>query len=214
MSYFCAAFGVLSIIVGSVGAMYQISIKRLVAYSSVTHTGFILLAIASGFIHTVTALVIYLVLYVMMSLNLFLIIFILREQMGYSNIRKLLSLRKLLGENAMVGCSLILCLFSMAGVPPLLGFYGKYIVIWQCLSEGLYLVAYIALFMSALSVVYYLYVVKDIIYNPMKDSICLCEINTVVAWLLVFVSFFNFFFFIFSEELFLIAELAWEGSTW
>lgn len=197
----CLFFGVLSIILGSVGALYQKTIKRLLAYSAIAHSGFILLAIACDGITGIRCMIMYLLIYGLMSLNIFSILMVLRDYDSYTGIRFITSLRKVMHANPLLGIFLILVLFSMAGIPPLLGFYSKLYVIYAYIALGIYGIAFIALFCSAISVVYYLYIVKHMIYNPERETAVYVPMDYLSAWLIVLNGALNFGFFFYSGEL-------------
>jgi NADH-quinone oxidoreductase subunit N len=160
--------GLLSLLVGSLGGIYQTTIKRLIAYSAIGHTGFVLLALYVGGIDGTVAVCLYVLIYVFMLVNLFGIILSLRRQSDGGSVRLLGSLHEVYRSNGMVGMWLCLLLFSMAGIPPLAGFYSKLYVFFVMIKEELFFVSIIAVFLSVLGAVYYLRLIRILFFNASR----------------------------------------------
>jgi len=146
-----------SLIVGTILGLAQTRIKRLLAYSTISHLGFILLALAINTEQSVDSFIFYIIQYSLTNLNIFLIIlalgFILNKQgsirknysMGMNSIniylfdfdvRYLYNYKGLLFSNPILSFSFVICLFSMAGIPPLLGFFSKQFVLLAAIESG------------------------------------------------------------------------------
>ena len=121
--------GTLSIIIGSIGAINQTSLKRMLAYSGIGHVGFMLLGLATNTAEGLQSVMIYYVLYVIMTLSTFMIIITL-------GIDKIAELRGLSRRNGALGMTLGLIMMSLAGVPPLVGFLSKYLIIKSVIEVG------------------------------------------------------------------------------
>jgi NADH-ubiquinone oxidoreductase chain 2 len=148
----------LSLVIGTILGLAQIRIKRLFAYSTVTHMGFILLALAINTEQSIDSFIFYIIQYSITNLNVFLIIlslgfilnrkgvkFYYQEKVGKNNIniyffdfdiRKLVDFKGLLFQNSILSLSLVICVFSMAGIPPFLGFFAKQFVLLSAIESG------------------------------------------------------------------------------
>jgi len=164
-----------SLIIGTIVGLAQTRIKRLLAYSTISHIGFILLALAINTEQSIDSFLFYILQYSITNLNIFLIIlalgFIIHKNgiKTYSNsnniylfdfdIRYLVDIKGQFVANPVLSLSLAICLFSMAGVPPLLGFFSKQFVLYSALNSGYYFMAFIAILVSVISASYYLRVI-------------------------------------------------------
>jgi len=179
-----------SLIIGTILGLAQTRIKRLLAYSTISHLGFILLALAINTEQSVDSFIFYIIQYSLTNLNIFLIIlalgFILNKQgsirenysMGIKSIniyifdfdvRYLHSYKSLLFSNPILSFSFVICLFSMAGIPPLLGFFSKQFVLLAAIESGYWYMAFIAILTSVISASYYLRVVV-LLVTPSTES--------------------------------------------
>ncbi len=171
-----------SMIVGSLAAIMQTNIKRLLAYSSIGHAGFMLMGIASGNIAGVQAVLIYLALYIFMSAGAFGCVLLMRRDGHYvENIKDLAGLGR---TNPLLAMVFSLFMFSMAGIPPLAGFFGKMYVVLAAIGAGLTWMAVIAVIASVISGYYYIKVVKVIYFDEPAtpfDRCNACLLNTGIA---------------------------------
>jgi NADH-quinone oxidoreductase subunit N len=145
----------LSIIIGSLGALYQTRIKRLLAYSTIANVGFILMGIASGTIEGIEASITYTIIYMLTSLGIFTILLSIKKDNF-----KLKELQSLGEQNTIIAASLVILLFSTAGLPPLAGFLGKLEVIMAAISQSMYLLVIVAILMSVISTAYYIRLIQ------------------------------------------------------
>ena len=166
----------LSLIIGTVVGLAQNQIKRLLAYSTISHVGFILLALAINTEQSIDSLIFYIIQYTITNLNIFLIliglsyIYInkrtnidgnLTGEGNYLNdIKYISSLKGQFFLNPLLSLSLCVCLFSMAGIPPLIGFFSKQFVLYSAIENGYYFIAFVAILVSVVSASYYLKIIK------------------------------------------------------
>jgi NADH-quinone oxidoreductase subunit N len=150
--------GLISIIIGSIGAINQTKIKRLLAYSAIAHMGFMLLGIGVGTIESYISTIIYVSIYMIMSLNTFSIVL----NKGWTYINEFSGISR---KEPILALTLGLSFFSIAGIPPLAGFYSKYVVLITTVESGLSIVAGIAVLASVIGGFYYLRIVKWIYFN-------------------------------------------------
>ena len=158
----------LSLIIGTIVGLAQTKIKRLLAYSTISHIGFTLLAISVNTEESLESVLFYIIQYSFTNLNIFFIIL----AFGYilkNNIKKneenidISFISELKGQfkyNPLLTLSLAISLFSMAGIPPLLGFFAKAGVLYSSTQNGYYFISLIAIIVSVISAYYYLAIIK------------------------------------------------------
>lgn len=154
------ACAVLSIVYGAVGALNQTRIKRLLAYSGISHMGFILFGVAVGTFESVQASLIYMVIYVIMSICSFSIILSVAPRGGL-----IVEFSGLSRENPGMAAALALVFLSTTGIPPLAGFLSKWLVLLSGISGGYYLICLIAVTSSVVAGVYYVRLVQTIYFQ-------------------------------------------------
>jgi NADH-quinone oxidoreductase subunit N len=147
-----------SMALGSFAAIGQRNFKRLMAYSSIGHMGFALVGLAAGTSEGVQGVLVYTAIYVTMTLGVFAVILSMRRETGMvENIDQLAGLAR---THPTMAFFLAMLLFSMAGVPPLAGFFAKFFVFLAAIKAGLYLLAVLAVVTSVVGAYYYLAIVK------------------------------------------------------
>ena len=152
--------GVLSIIYGAIGALNQTKIKRLLAYSGIGHMGFLLFGVGIGSFESIQASLVYIIIYIIMSICVFLVLLSLKL------IRVLIiEVSSLSRENPIMALTLALTFLSTAGVPPLVGFLGKWLILLSGVSSGYYLICMMIVVVSVIAGVYYVRVVQIIYFS-------------------------------------------------
>nr|YP_009504970.1 NADH dehydrogenase subunit 2 [Lyophyllum decastes]AWW14089.1 NADH dehydrogenase subunit 2 [Lyophyllum decastes] len=171
----------LSLIIGTVVGLAQTRIKRLLAYSTISHIGFILLALAINTEQSIDSLLFYIIQYSITNLNVFLIIIALSYIINQSylkfkenndSIKDIRYISELKGKfflNPLLSLSLSICLFSMAGVPPLIGFFSKQIVLYSAIGSGYYFMSIICIIVSVISASYYLKIIK-VLHTEVEEN--------------------------------------------
>ena len=152
--------GILSIAVGSIGAINQTKLKRMLAYSAIGHVGFMLIGIGVATYTSVQATVIYMILYIIMTINSFTVIL-------SQGVQKIVELRGISRRNGVLGMTMGLGFMSIAGVPPLAGFYSKYLVVLSAVEDSEIAIAIIAVLLSVISSYFYVRVIR---YMYFKDQ--------------------------------------------
>jgi len=155
-----------SMILGAVAAIGQNNIKRLMAYSSISHMGYALAGLATGTNTGIQSTIIYLTIYLVMNLGAFGCIFMMkRENVFYENINELSGLTK---NHPLLALSFLIILFSLAGIPPLAGFFAKFYVFMAVIESQMYALAIIGLVTTVVSAFYYLRIIKVIYFDKPK----------------------------------------------
>ncbi|MCB1756580.1 MAG: NADH-quinone oxidoreductase subunit NuoN [Gammaproteobacteria bacterium] len=159
---------VLSIVVGNLIAIAQSNIKRMLAYSTISHVGFLLLGIISGTEQGYASAMFYTITYAFTSLAAFGVLLVLND-VGFEA-ENIADLKGLFRRNPGLALVMMVVLLSMAGVPPTVGFYAKLIVLKEIVSVGHLWLALIAVFMSVLGAFYYLRVIKFMFFDEPDDA--------------------------------------------
>jgi NADH-quinone oxidoreductase subunit N len=159
---------ILSIALGSIVALLQTNIKRLLAYSTISHIGFVLLGFSTGVVSGYGAAVFYILAYVLMSLAAFGVIILLNKK-GFE--ADLISDYKGLSKHSpWFALMMLIVMLSMAGMPPFIGFYAKLLILQQVVSSGMIIVAIIAVVFAVISAYYYLQIIKSMYFEaPDKE---------------------------------------------
>jgi NADH-quinone oxidoreductase subunit N len=154
---------ILSMALGAFAAIGQQNIKRLMAYSSIGHVGYALVGLAAGTHAGVTGVVIYLFIYVAMTLGTFAVILFMRR--GGVMIEEISELSGLARTHPVIAAMLAMLLFSLAGIPPLAGFFAKFYVFLAAIQAGLYPLAVIGVLASVVGAYYYLRIIKIMYFD-------------------------------------------------
>lgn len=187
----------LSLIIGTVVGLAQTRLKRLFAYSTISHIGFMLLALAINSEQSIESFLFYIIQYSITNLDVFLIILALgyiiypsllsvrgegeqelgtlsvgKREVKYNLFKDIRYISELKGQffsvgNPLLCLSLSICLFSMAGIPPLIGFFSKQFVLFSAIQSGYYFIAFVAIIVSVVSASYYLKIIK-VMLTPVK----------------------------------------------
>ncbi|KAF0171516.1 MAG: NADH-quinone oxidoreductase subunit N, partial [Rhodobacteraceae bacterium] len=152
-----AALAVLSMFLGAVAAIGQRDIKRLMAYSSIAHMGYALVGLAAGTTQGVQAMLIYMAIYVTMNLGTF--AFILSLEKDGKSVSDIDSLNMFSKREPLKALAMLVLLFSLAGVPPMLGFFGKFYVLKAAVDAGMTWLALAGAVASVIGAFYYLRIV-------------------------------------------------------
>ena len=152
-----------SMILGAVAAIGQKNIKRLLAYSSIGHIGYALAGVATGVISGYESSIVYISIYVVMNLGAFSCLYLLKKDGEYKeNISDLSGISK---KHPILAISFLVILFSLAGIPPLGGFFAKFYVFTAVVEQQMYALAIIGLLTTVISAFYYLKIIKTIYFD-------------------------------------------------
>ena len=152
-----------SMVLGAVAAIGQKNIKRLLAYSSIGHIGYALAGVATGFTSGYKSSIVYISIYVVMNVGIFSCLYFLKKDGQYKeNISDLSGISK---KHPLLAISFLIILFSLAGIPPLGGFFAKFYVFTAVLEQEMYALAIIGLLTTVISAFYYLKIIKTIYFD-------------------------------------------------
>ncbi len=153
-----------SIVLGAVAAIGQSNIKRLLAYSSINNVGFALIGLAAGTPEGVAGVMTYMTIYVAMTLGSFLVVLQMRDDDGQP-VETIASLAGMSRTRPGLAAALAIFMFSLAGIPPLFGFYAKFAVFDAAVAAGLFPLAVVGIAASVIGAYYYLRVVKTMYFD-------------------------------------------------
>ena len=152
-----------SMILGAVAAIGQTNIKRLIAYSSIGHIGYALAGISTNTTSGYSSSIVYISIYVVMNLGMFACIFLMQRDGKYcENVHDLSGISK---QHPILSISLLIILFSLAGIPPLAGFFAKFYIFMSVIENGMYTLAIVGLLSTVISAFYYLRIIKIIYFD-------------------------------------------------
>jgi len=186
-TYSLLVSSLLSLIIGTVLGLTQFRIKRLFAYSTISHLGFILLALSINSIESIQAFIFYLMQYSLSNLNAFIILISIGFSLYYyindsdeykelsdknhSPIQLISQMKGYFYINPVLSLSLAITIFSFVGIPPLIGFFAKQMVLSAALDSGYVFLALVAILTSVISAVYYLNIIKQIFFDESEYKI-------------------------------------------
>ena len=157
-----------SMVLGAVAAIGQKNLKRLVAYSSISHVGYALAGLATGSNDGIQSSVIYITIYIIMNLGLFSCLLMMkRNNVYYEQIDDLSGLSK---NHPLLSLSLLIILFSLAGIPPLAGFFAKFYVFKSVLEQSMFFLAIVGLLSTVVAAFYYLRLIKIMYFDKEKEK--------------------------------------------
>ena len=157
-----------SMIFGAVAAIGQKNLKRLIAYSSISHMGYALAGLSTGTVQGAHSSITYMTIYLVMNLAFFSCLFMLkRNEKYFESIDDLSGLSK---NHPLLSLALLAILFSLAGIPPLAGFFAKFYIFLAVINEKMYFLAVVGLLATVVAAFYYLRIIKIIYFDPEKEK--------------------------------------------
>ena len=187
-----------SMLFGAIAAIGQTNIKRLIAYSSIGHIGYTLAGLTTGSNEGIQSSIIYISIYIIMNLALFSCLLMLkRNNQYYEEIGDLSGLSK---NHPLLSLSLLIILFSLAGIPPLAGFFAKFYIFKAVLEQSMYFLAIVGLLSTVVAAFYYLRIIKIIYFDAEKEKYDQ-DHNMWLKFSLIFSTILILFYFIFPSQL-------------
>ena len=157
-----------SMLFGAIAAIGQTNLKRLVAYSSIGHVGYALAGLATGTNDGIQSSVIYITIYILMNLGLFSCLLMMKRNNEYYE--KIDDLSGLSKNHPLLSISLLVILFSLAGIPPLAGFFAKFYIFKSVLEQSMYFLAIVGLLSTVIAAFYYLRIIKIMYFDKEKEK--------------------------------------------
>jgi len=157
-----------SMLFGAVAAIGQTNLKRLIAYSSISHIGYALAGLAAGSNEGIQSSIIYITIYVLMNLGLFSCLLMMKRNNKY--FEDIEDLSGLSNNHPLLSLSLLIILFSLAGIPPLAGFFAKFYIFKSVVEQSMYFLAIVGLLSTVVAAFYYLRIIKIIYFDKEKEK--------------------------------------------
>jgi NADH-quinone oxidoreductase subunit N len=157
-----------SMLLGAIAAIGQTNIKRIIAYSSIGHMGYALAGLSTGSNDGIQSSIVYIIIYIIMNLGFFSCLLMLkRNNEYYESLDDLSGLSK---NHPLLSLSLLIILFSLAGIPPLAGFFAKFYIFKSVIEQSMYFLAIIGLLSTVVAAFYYLRIIKIIYFDNEKEK--------------------------------------------
>ena len=195
---------VISLVVGVLGGLYQTSIKRMLAYSTITHVGFITFAFA---LHAHHAVLYYITIYALVNLGLFGLLMLLRKVSDKGDFDHIPNFAVIGQTNPVIAYSLAIFLFSLAGLPPLAGFFAKYYIILYGIADHFIFLSFFALVISTVGAFYYLRVIRVLFFESDLRWTHLYELDVLTTSIVSFFVLFNIGFCFFTPYIFKVVRV-------
>jgi proton-translocating NADH-quinone oxidoreductase chain N len=160
-----------SFIIGALGGLYQIKLKRLLVYSMIYNNGYFLLILSIPSLFNIVTLFYFLFTYLLNLLGLFICILALRSAITGRQLTSIYSMLNLFRVNPLLAFSFMFLLFSLSGIPPLIGFFGKFYLLASSFNNMLTFVLCLSLFTNIINIFYYIRLIKIIIFLKVKNYI-------------------------------------------
>ena len=188
---------IISMFIGAISSLQQKKIKRLLAYSSISHVGFILIGFTSNLLNSISFILLYILIYILMSINLW--TFCISLNINKKPIKYLTDLSNLFNLNKLLAILFSLNIFSLAGIPPLAGFFSKLFIFFSAIKSSYFSLVFFAVFISIISSFYYLKLIKIIFFEKITKKLYVDQINKIQSIILLINSQIIIFLFIFPN---------------
>lgn len=165
-----AFLSIATMTVGNLSALAQKNMKRLLAYSSIAHAGYMLMGFAALNGEALVAVTFYLVVYLVMNIGAFLVVIMVANQMGVETVEGYRGLGRRGGRGTYLALIMTVFLFSLTGIPPMAGFVGKFYLFGAVIKSGLYGLATIGVLNSVVSLYYYVRIIKLMFFDEPVDA--------------------------------------------
>ena len=190
LQYLLITSSIMSMIIGSFGAIWQIKIKRLLAFSAIGHVGYMLIGLCCCSIESIYAVIFYSIIYIFMCLSSFCLLLAIRKNKDLKKIKYIEDLTTLSKSNPFIGACFAITFFSIAGIPPFAGFFSKMFLFFSAISQSLFFLTFVGVLTSVVSCFYYLRVVQIAYFEQNNVWISLKTFNKEVSILISCVLFF------------------------
>lgn len=196
LNYVFIISSISSMVLASFFALYQKKIIRLLAYSAIGHIGYILIGITSSSINSIQSSLLYMIIYIIMTINIYSIVLSLYSHNTNIEIKYIKELINLSKQNPVLAFLFSILLFSMAGIPPLAGFFNKLYIFSSAINSSMYMLVFIGIITSVISAVYYIYIIRIMYFEKSFAWIYIKQMNLELSYV-ISITFLFIFLFIF-----------------
>ena len=196
LQYLLIISSIASMLVGSFGAIWQIKIKRLLAFSAISHVGYMLLGLCCFSVESIYSVVFYCIIYILMSISSFSLLLAIRKNNDLKKIKYIEDLGIISRVNPLIGVCFAITFFSIAGVPPFAGFFSKMFLFFSAINQSLYFLTVIGVLTSVVSCFYYLRVIQISYFEQVIGWVTLKKLAKEICLLIGCVLFLLSFFFL------------------
>jgi NADH-quinone oxidoreductase subunit N len=195
--FFFYIISLLSMLIGALGALQQKKIKRLLAYSSISHVGFIIIGFTSNMLNNIPYILLYIIIYILMSINLW--TSYLSLNINHKPIKYLTDLSNIFTINRLLAAIIVINVFSLAGIPPLAGFFSKFFIFFSAIKNNYFSLVFFGIIISVISSFYYLKIIKIIYFEKILKKMFVSKINKINSIILLINTQFILFLFLFPN---------------
>ena len=194
----------LTIIVGTLGAIYQTKLKRILAYSGISNMGYILTAALTINIESMYSIIFYIIVYNIVTMGLWILLLSFRNKSNLIKFKEIGDIVLLFNSNKYLSIIFFIFLFSAMGIPPMLGFFSKLFILLNIIELKMYFFALFLIILNSIGVIYYLRLIKIMYFSTSNNFLSLTDIGQIKSLFLVFLVYLNIFFFFYPNNILLV----------
>ena len=195
LQYLLVLSSVTSMLIGCFGAIWQIKIKRLLAFSAISHVGYMLIGFCCCSIESIYAIIFYSIIYILMSISSFCLLLAIRKNNDLKKIKYIEDITIVSKSNPFIGICVAVTFFSIAGVPPFAGFFSKMFLFFSAIGQSLYFLTVVGVLTSVVSCFYYLRIIQITYFEQTNVWISLKkfakEVSLLIGCVLFLLTFFS-----------------------
>jgi proton-translocating NADH-quinone oxidoreductase chain N len=184
LQYLLIICSIASMLVGSFGAIWQIKIKRLLAFSAISHVGYMLIGLCCFSVESIYAVIFYSIIYIFMSVSSFSLLLVVRKNDDFKKIKYIEDLSTISKVNPLIGVCFAITFFSIAGVPPFAGFFSKMFLFFSAINQSLYFLTVIGVLTSVISCFYYLRIIQISYFEQVATWVTLKKLTKEISLLI------------------------------
>ena len=192
---FLMFLSICSILVGTIGAIYQTKLKRIIAYSGISNMGYILTATLTIDVESMYSVIFYIIVYNLISIGLWILLLSFRNQSNLVKFKDIGDIVLLFNSNKYLSIIFLIFLFSAMGIPPMIGFFSKLFILLNIIKLKMYFFALFLIILNSIGVIYYLRFIKMLYFSTSNKFLFLTDLGEIKALFLVLLVYLNIFFF-------------------
>nr|YP_009577940.1 NADH dehydrogenase subunit 2 [Guillardia theta]QBJ06319.1 NADH dehydrogenase subunit 2 [Guillardia theta] len=170
-----------SMLIGGFGAIWQVKLKRLLAFSSISHVGYMFIGFTTGSIESIHAVVFYCLIYMLLSISSFSLLLMIRNNNTGKKVKYIEDIAIISKTNPFIGLCFVITFFSIAGIPPLAGFFSKMFIFLNAINNSMYSLAFVGVITSTISCFYYLRIIQVGFFDQASAWISVEKVNKEIS---------------------------------